>query len=143
MEDVTGMPEYIQDSPRFTSDEQGAIDRLYRRRIRSLQAIDRGVRRLVDTLRSTHELSRTYFVFTSDNGYHLGQHRLPAGKKTPYDTDTHVPFLVRGPGVPAGSDVAALSGNVDIAPTFAAARTSPPAASDGRSSSPCCDARPP
>src|SRR5581483_11690333 len=65
-------------------------------------------------------LDNTYIVFTSDNGFHLGQHRLPAGKQTAYETDIHLPLLVRGPGVPAGAHVTALAGNVDLAPTFAA-----------------------
>ncbi len=51
---------------------------------------------------ATGSCDNTYVVFASDNGYHLGQHRMPAGKQTAYDEDIHVPFIVRGPGVPAG-----------------------------------------
>ena len=93
---------------------------LYRKRIRSLQAVDRGVARLVHTLRATKQLDNTYIVFASDNGFHLGQHRMPAGKQTPYETDIHVPLLVRGPGVRAGAHVTRLAGNTDLAPTFEA-----------------------
>ncbi len=96
--DVSAMPRFVRDLPRFGADERAAIDELYRLRIRTLQAVDRGVEALVRTLRETGQLDNTYIVFTSDNGFHLGQHRLPAGKQTAYDTDTHVPFLVRGPG---------------------------------------------
>ena len=39
-------------------------------------------------------------MFSSDNGYHLGQHRLLKGKQTAFDTDIHVPLIVAGPGVP-------------------------------------------
>ena len=95
----SAMPVYIRDLPQFTPDESAAIDRLYQRRLESLQAVDRGVANLIATLRSLHALHNTYVVFTSDNGFHLGQHRLPAGKETPYDTDIRVPLAMRGPGI--------------------------------------------
>ena len=110
----------MRDLPRFDPVETHAIDVLYRRRIRSLQAVDRGVARLVHTLRATKQLDDTYIVFASDNGFHLGQHRMPAGKQTPYETDVHVPLIVRGPGVRAGAHVTRLAGNTDLAPTFEA-----------------------
>jgi N-acetylglucosamine-6-sulfatase len=132
--DVSRMPAFIRGLPQFTPREDNAIDRLYRRRIRSLQAIDRGVARLVKTLRRVGQLDNTYIVFTSDNGYHLGQHRLPAGKATAYDTDIRVPLLIRGPGVAAGVHLEQFVGNVDFAPTFAAiARASAIPFADGRS----------
>ena len=128
------MPRFVRDLPRFSRGERAAIDVLYRLRIRSLQAVDRGVARLVHTLRSSGQLDNTYIVFTSDNGFHLGQHRLPAGKQTAYDTDIHVPLLIRGPGITAGSHVTQLTGNVDLAPTFEAMAAVPaPSFTDGRS----------
>src|SRR5262249_10240153 len=132
--DVPAMPRFVQDLPRFSRQERGAIDELYRLRLRSLQAVDRGVRALVHTLRVTHQLDNTYVVFTSDNGFHLGQHRMPAGKQTANNTDIHVPFLIRGPGLTPGSHVAQLTGNLDLAPTFETmAGLSPPGFTDGRS----------
>jgi arylsulfatase A-like enzyme len=118
--DVSNMPVYIRDLPPFIPDEEAAIDHLYQRRLESLQAVDRGVADLVATLRSLHALHNTYVVFTSDNGFHLGQHRLPAGKETPYDTDVRVPLTMRGPGIPAKTRVSTMSANTDLAPTFAA-----------------------
>ena len=88
---------------------------------------------LVRTLRVTGQLDNTYIVFTSDNGFHLGQHRLPAGKQTAYDTDIHVPLLIRGPGS-RRLHVGQLTGNVDLAETFEAmAGVRAPAFADGRS----------
>jgi N-acetylglucosamine-6-sulfatase len=60
----------------------------------------------------------TYLVFSSDNGFHLGQHGLLPGKRTAFDTDVRVPLIVTGPEVPAGERVDALASNVDLAPTF-------------------------
>jgi N-acetylglucosamine-6-sulfatase len=131
--DVGRMPSFVRSSPLLSTDDIAKIDALYRDRLRSLQAVDRGIASLVRTLRQSGELRDTFIVFTSDNGYHLGQHRLPGGKLTAYDTDVRVPLLIHGPGVAAGATVRNLAGNVDLAPTFAAmARIHPPDLTDGR-----------
>ena len=86
------------------------------------------------TLRATKQLDNTYIVFASDNGFHLGQHRMPAGKQTPYETDIHVPLLVRGPGRARRRARHPLAGNTDLAPTFEAmAGARAPSFTDGRS----------
>ena len=64
------------------------------------------------------ETSNTYFVFSSDNGYHMGEHRLMPGKMTAYDTDIRVPLVIVGPAVPAGLTVDEVVENVDLCPTF-------------------------
>jgi arylsulfatase A-like enzyme len=96
------------------------IDELYRSRLRSLQAVDEMIARLYRVLESSGRLGNTYVFFTSDNGFHMGQHRLRPQKATPYEEDVRVPFIVRGPEVPAGEVVHGyLAGNVDLAPTLA------------------------
>jgi arylsulfatase A-like enzyme len=85
----------------------------------------------------------TYVVFTSDNGFHLGQHRLPPGKETAFDTDVQVPLVITGPGVEAGQHSDALASNVDLRPTFdhiAGASISPKV--DGRSLLPLLGGQP-
>jgi N-acetylglucosamine-6-sulfatase len=113
-----GEPKWLAAQPSLTAADIDSIDEKYRRRVRAVQGIDAMVGHLFDTLSRTGALANTYFVFSSDNGYHLGQHRLQPGKQTPYDSDIRVPLIVRGPGVARGS-VAAMTMNVDIAPTFA------------------------
>jgi len=138
--DVSRMPGFVRDLPQFSPLETQAIDSLYRKRIRSLRAVDRGVARLVHTLRVTKQLDNTYVVFASDNGFHLGQHRMPAGKQTAYEPDIHVPLLVRGPGVRARAHATRLAGNTDLAPTFEAmAGAHTPSFTDGRSLVPLLD----
>jgi N-acetylglucosamine-6-sulfatase len=117
--DVSDKPGYIQALPLLSQQRQRQIDQRYRKRAQSLQAVDRSVASLVDELRANHQLDNTYIIFTSDNGFHLGQHRMPSGKQTAYETDIHLPLLIRGPGVRKASHVAALTGNVDLAPTIA------------------------
>ena len=83
-----------------------------RNRAMMAQSIDRTVRKILRTVDDN-----TYVVFTSDNGFHLGQNGLGRGKGTAYDTDVHVPLFVVGPGVVKGTR-AELTSNIDLAPTF-------------------------
>ncbi|HEY9643240.1 MAG TPA: sulfatase [Coleofasciculaceae cyanobacterium] len=132
--DVSDKPAFIQQKPPLKPRAAQWIDRFYRLRIQSLQAVDEAIANLYETLEAANQLDNTYIVFSSDNGFHLGQHRLHSGKETAYEEDIHLPLVVKGPGVPRGKTVAAISGNVDLAPTFAdLAGVKPPASVDGRS----------
>ena len=131
--DVSDKPQWLR-RPQLAARQAARLDQLYRRRVQSLQAVDDVIGTLVDTLRATGELQRTFIFFTSDNGFHLGEHRLPAGKNTPYEEDVRVPLVVVGPGVPAGRTVEHLAVNIDLAPTWAdLAGAAVPAFVDGRS----------
>jgi arylsulfatase A-like enzyme len=136
-EDVSDKPAYVQAKPLLTPDQIAELDRIHRLRMQSLQAIDEALADVLAALEAVGRLDDTYVFFTSDNGYHLGEHRLDAGKYTPYETDVRVPLFVRGPGVPGGVVTAALSGTVDLAPTFAElAGVTLPVEHDGRSLAP-------
>ena len=90
--------------------------------------------RIIGELRRAGELDDTYVIFTSDNGYMQGEHRVPLGKMLPYDPSTQVPLLIRGPRLPAGRQTKALVGNIDLAPTILqATRSRSPRRLDGRS----------
>jgi N-acetylglucosamine-6-sulfatase len=132
--DVSDKPGWIRNAPLLTSANIATIDLQYRQRRQSLLAVDDMVKRIIDTLRDTGQLDSTYVVFSSDNGFHMGQHRLASGKMTAYEEDILVPLSVRGPGVPAQASVDAFTANVDYASTFAAiAGITPPSWVDGRS----------
>jgi arylsulfatase A-like enzyme len=142
--DVSDKPAWVQAKPLMDAATQAKSDALYRKRIQSLQAVDRSIGQLIATLKKNGQLANTYIVFTSDNGFHLGQHRLPQGKQTAYEEDIHVPLYVRGPGVPKGATRNLITGNVDYAPTFAAlAGVTPPSFVDGRSFAPLLTKSPP
>ena len=133
-EDMSDKPSGLKNNAPLDDADLSRLERTYRNRIRSLQAVDEMVANFVAQLESLGQLDNTYIVFTSDNGYHLGEHRLPGGKNTPYEEDIRVPLLVRGPDVPAGQVVDALTANIDLAPTFAElAGISAPDFVDGRS----------
>jgi arylsulfatase A-like enzyme len=110
------------------------IDRNFRRRARAVQAVDELLARIQVTLSARGLLDDTYIVFSSDNGFHMGEYRLRQGKQTAFDTDIRVPLIVMGPSVPRGRTSRALVSNVDLRPTFSrlgGARV--PRAVDGRS----------
>ncbi len=110
------------------------IDDAYRKRAQAVESVDKLLADTEATLAAEHLTNDTYIVFSSDNGYHLGQHRLARGKQTAFDTDIHVPLIVDGPGVPHGRTVPQLVQNVDLAPTFESLAGLTPAASvEGRS----------
>ena len=136
--DVSDKPGGIRFDPPLSDEEIVQLDEEYRARVQAMQAVDEMIARLVGALEDAGQLENTYIIFTSDNGYHLGQHRLRTGKGSPYEEDIRVPFIIRGPGIEAGAALQGyLTGNVDFAPTVAElAGVIPPTYVDGRSAVP-------
>ncbi|MBW3633162.1 MAG: sulfatase [Chloroflexi bacterium] len=133
-DDVSDKPTWVQALPPLRADQIALLDDRYQRRLRSLLAVDEMVASLIETLTAAGTLDNTYILFTSDNGYHLGEHGIPVGKQSPYDESLRVPLIVRGPGVPTGVVEEAIALNIDLAPTFAElAGASPAPFVDGRS----------
>jgi N-acetylglucosamine-6-sulfatase len=134
---VDDKPDWVRTAPLLSADEIAQIDALYRDRLRSLLAVDDLVAHLVETLRATGTLDQTYIVFTSDNGYQLGEHRIESAKRAAYEESIRVPLVVRGPGIQPGAVVDQLALNIDLAPTIAGwADVAIPAFVDGRSLAP-------
>ncbi len=132
--DISDKPEWLQVAPRFTDKDLARIDRLHRARLQSLLSIDDMLEGILRTLAETGLDRSTYVIFTSDNGYFEGQHRLREGKNAAYEESIRVPFVVRGPGVPHKRECDLLVGNIDIAPTLADLAGVPiPDKVDGRS----------
>jgi N-acetylglucosamine-6-sulfatase len=127
-------PSWLGQRPPLSARALGIIEDGFRRRAQSMEAVDALVARVERKLRAAHLLRRTYIVFSSDNGYHMGQHRLWPGKMTAFDSDIRVPLIVAGPGVPHGRIVHEVAQNTDLAPTFEQlAGETPPASVDGHS----------
>lgn len=135
--DMSDKPSWLARRRALTRGQTDAVDRLYRRQAEMLLAVDEALASLVDTLRVRGELDSTYLVFTSDHGLHNGEHRLWRSKLTPYRASSRIPLAIRGPGIPAGRDVDALTLLSDVAPTLAELAGVPtPAFVDGRSLTP-------
>jgi N-acetylglucosamine-6-sulfatase len=132
--DVSDKPPAIADLPLL---DQAAIDNLtrrYRCRIESLLSVDEGVAAVMNALAKSGAMGRTYVVYTSDNGFFTGEHRVANGKTRVYEPSSTVPLLIRGPGIPAGVSVRDLTINADLAASvvdLSGAR--PTLALDGRS----------
>jgi N-acetylglucosamine-6-sulfatase len=138
--DVSDKPVFVQSLTRIDEGRTAYMQDHYRKRLETLQGLDDMVESVVSTLGETGQLENTYVIYTSDNGFHLGEHRLPLGKDTVYEEDIRVPMVMRGPGVPKGQRIAALALNIDIAPTIAEmAGIQPPEFVDGRSFLPLLD----
>lgn len=113
-----GAPSWLIDRPPLTPEQVAGIDADFRKRAQSVQALDDLVGAVRRQLRIRGLADNTYVVFSSDNGFHMGEHRLTPGKMTAFDTDIHVPLVVVGPGVAPGGTVDELTANIDLAPTF-------------------------
>ena len=117
--DISDKSSNVTDHAPPLSDEQLKQLQLdYEGRIGSLRAVDDHVGRLVALLKRTHQLDNTLIVFVSDNGWLQGEHRIPGDKFLPFEESLRVPFILRGPGVPAGRTVRAHVSNIDFAPTL-------------------------
>jgi len=115
-----GAPPWLANRVALDRDQRARMDRVYRKRARAVQAVDRMVATLRERLAANGIADRTYVVFSSDNGFHAGEHQLLPGKKTAFDHDVRVPLIVAGPGIPAGRTTGVLAQNTDLRPTFEA-----------------------
>src|SRR5215211_240917 len=134
---VSDKPPWIRKLPMLTAAKKADIDKRHEKRAESLQAVDDLVAGVVGKLRDKGVMGNTYIFFTSDNGWHEGEHRIKGEKWRPYEEDVHMPLLVRGPGVAAGHNAKKLALNTDFLPTFTnlAGAQRPPYV-DGRSLKP-------
>jgi arylsulfatase A-like enzyme len=116
--DVSDKPLGIRNRPVLTPQKIAAIREAYQQQLESLLSVDDGVKAIVDALRAKGELDNTIIVFTDDNGFFHGQHRVPSGKVLLYEPSIRVPLLMRGPGVPKNRHLKQIVANIDLAPTI-------------------------
>jgi N-acetylglucosamine-6-sulfatase len=115
---VADKPSFIKEAPYLSLNDLHTYRVYYQKALESLRSIDDGVKLLIDTLGGLHRLRNTYVIFTSDNGFFYGEHRLTGGKFLSYEPATHLPFLIRGPRIRPGSENGELVANIDVAPTI-------------------------
>src|SRR5215203_4081430 len=101
--DVSDKPPWIRQLPRLSATQKASIDSRHEKRVETLQAVDDLVEGVVNSLNNAKVMNNTYVFFTSDNGWHEGEHRIPLEKWRPYEEDIHMPLLVRGPNPAVGS----------------------------------------
>jgi len=131
---VEDKPSFIREAEHLTPSIKHTYKVYYDKQLEALRSIDDGVKEIVGTLAETGRLQNTYILFTSDNGFFFGEHRLIGGKFLAYEPATHMPFLIRGPGIKPGTETGELAANIDIAPTILdLAGVEPDKSVDGRS----------
>jgi N-acetylglucosamine-6-sulfatase len=133
-------PPWLRRRPPLSASKIAHFDQVYERRAESVLSIDRLLGSIQATLARTGEAASTDVLFSSDNGYHIGEYRLAPGKRTAYDTDVRVPLAGAGPDILRGHVVSRVAQNIDLAPTFESlAGVTPPPTVDGRSLLPLLD----
>ncbi len=129
-------PTFQAKRPPLSAKDIRKIDRRHVQGCRALLSVDEWVGRVLAALQETGRLANSLIVFTSDNGYMLGEHRR-VGKVAPYEESIRVPMVVRDDavvGARAGTTNPDMVLNLDIAPTFAdAAGVSTPSSVAGLS----------
>eukprot|EP01084_Bolivina_argentea_P266119 451260_1 len=108
----------VENEPQLDEQEIYYMDQLYRDRLRAMLSVDDFIYALDETLDRWDIKDNTYVIFLSDNGYHMGQWRIPCDFRNIYETDIRVPWWIRGPGIKAKSSMKQIVSNVDIAPTI-------------------------
>jgi arylsulfatase A-like enzyme len=117
--DFSDKPAYLASMPTMNKAERLAVRKLARQRAESLFLVDKQVKRTFDALAEAGTTGQTLVLFTSDNGYYLGEQRIRMGKKYHHEPSLRVPLLIRGPGLPAGHRRLDPITSVDLAPTLA------------------------
>jgi N-acetylglucosamine-6-sulfatase len=112
------------------------LTKAYRAELQTLQSVDDLVEAMVESLQQAGKLDDTLIVYTSDNGFLYGQHRL-IGKSAAYEESIKVPLVMRGPGIPKGETRDVLVNNLDVVATIAELSGAAPGYPlDGRSLTP-------
>ncbi len=141
--DMSDKPAWLRNHALLNDTQIAGIDAAFRKRAQAVEAIDDLIGQLQATVALDGVARDTYFFFSSDNGYHMGEHRLTPGKQTAFDIDIRVPLIVTGPGVTAGKTVTHIAQNIDLCPTFVQlARASVAPSVDGQSLVPLLRAQP-
>jgi N-acetylglucosamine-6-sulfatase len=111
--DPGGEPAWMDAAEAYTAED---VDWRVQAACAAMLSVDEAVIAILDELEATGRGDDTYVVFTSDNGYSYGEHRL-LGKGHLYDESARVPLLVHGPDVEPGP-VDRLTSNIDLTPTM-------------------------
>jgi arylsulfatase A-like enzyme len=150
----TATPAHFAALPKFIQDSEGrrralrfypAPDRLpghIRDYLRLVAGVDRSVGKILDLLERLNRARDTVVVYSSDNGFFLGERGL-SHKWLMHEESIRVPLLVRAPGLAGGRTREEMALNIDIAPTLLDLAGLPaPGVMDGRSLRPLLEGRP-
>lgn len=118
--DVSDKPAYVQAAPLLTASQRLRADTAWRKQCEALRVVDREVADILLAQQSRGRIGQTVILFSSDNGYHFGEHRLFERKATMYEEAIHLPLVIRGPGFRSGVVDTNLVQMVDVNATIRA-----------------------
>jgi N-acetylglucosamine-6-sulfatase len=130
--DLSDKAPLVRQSARFSDAARTERMQEYRGELREVEEVDDAVDRLMNALVETNQIGRTWIFFVTDNGIQHGEHFLDK-KLWPYEESTRTPFVVRGPGVPAGTKNGHLVSQIDLLPTICKIAGADASGVDGRS----------
>ncbi|KAL7625868.1 hypothetical protein AAE478_005091 [Parahypoxylon ruwenzoriense] len=109
---------WIRKLPKQSQENIDYNDQFYVQRLRTLQSVDEIVDSIFRRLEDLKILDNTYIIYTTDNGYHIGQHRMQPAKQCSFEEDINIPLIIRGPGVPEKITSDVVTTHTDLAPTL-------------------------
>lgn len=112
--------DFIKRYPTMTEEElmKWRFQRYMQDYLGTIAAVDEGVGRVLDYLDESGLADNTIVVYTSDQGFYLGEHGW-FDKRFMYEESFRMPLVVRyPPEIEAGTVIDALVQNLDFAPTF-------------------------
>lgn len=120
---IDDKPQEVKDRPPLTAEDTLNIERRFRCTLEANYGVDRGIGEIMDTLKKNKELDDTVIIYTSDNGFFFGEHRIAKGKPDPYEENIRMPYTMYVP--PKFRDRSELVtstnqpvANIDVAPTI-------------------------
>jgi arylsulfatase A-like enzyme len=131
--DMTDKPDWVQQHAVMSAEDIGCLQKQYWRELESMRAVDDMVGYIVGALQQTGALSNTAIIFTSDNGFLYGEHRMTQ-KLAAYNESIRAPLIIRTPGNSTARTISKVVLNNDLAPTIAQWANAPRLVNvDGRS----------
>ncbi len=129
--DVSDKPRWLQARREMVSEDHLYLIRQYRHRIESLRSVDDMIGKIFKALADTGKINDTIVLFTSDNGFMNGEHRLSQKLYAGHES-INVPLYVYVPGLSTIKELPQLIVNTDLAPTITAlAGAASPLPTDG------------
>lgn len=119
-QDVSDKPKWIREKNKFDGRKKQDIALFAKKQVCSLKAVDEAVEAIINELKSSGRIDNTVIIFTSDNGYAWGEHRL-THKNCLYEECSRVPLVISYPPLtPTGSETQEFALNIDLAATILA-----------------------
>lgn len=122
-DDLSGKPAYLRQARHRTRaidaygyDRKESVQSHIRDYYAAITDLDASLERVFQARRDLGLEGNTYVIFTSDNGWLMGEHRFTS-KVLAYEESIRIPLIIAGPGIRPGAD-ARLVLNIDIAPTL-------------------------